>query len=648
MAEKTNFDGNTIKKEFNEAYKQAHQHWTPFLREAKRDLKMVMGDPWSVKDKRRLRKQDRDPLVFNKAQRICRLVEGYQRKHRLALKVEPIEGTDDNTANQLTGILMWVMQYANAYNVLSDAFAGGSLKTGMNLVNIYMDYTDDPVNGDIKFKRIPYNAFLIDPFSTERDLSDCTFLLRREYFSKKTLKALIPNRADLIDKLRVQGRDDKFEYFTPPVDLLGGQFLRYSEFWVRQYQPIKTIVDPKTGAWGHTTKGEKFVKRLLTAYPNLKVLDGYKRTSELRILVEDEVVYVGDDPGGLDDYPYVPIFGFWVPEHHEAKFRLQGLARCIRDPQDETNKRRVKMLDILDSQITSGFKAEENAVIDPASLYQTGQSRVIFTGVGKLDKVQQLQSTDIPAGLFRLQELMDKDITEIPGANDEMFGAPESHDIRQAGILSKLRQAAGLTVLQDLFDNYRLAKRLVGRKIVKLIQANFTPAKVKRIINEEPTQEFYDKKFGKYDCLPTEGVLSDSQRQMYYAELRSMQQDGAPIPWSAILDAAPLQYKSKLAQFMKQQDEEMSEQAKFQKQMEQLTAMLMQAKTMRDIESAREKTSQAVENRANAALDRIKAAKEVGKMDFEELMEILRFVFEVEQAGKDAQTLKKTKPIIRK
>lgn len=648
MAEKSSYDANTIRKEFDEAYKQASSHWTPFLREAKKDLKMVMGDPWSIKDKRRLRQQDRDPLVFNKALRVCRLIEGYQRKHRLALKVEPIEGSDDRTASQLTGILMWVMQYANAYNVLSDTFAGGPLKTGANLVNIYMDYGDDPVNGDIRLKRIPYNAFLLDPFFTERDLSDCTFLLRREYFSKDTLKALLPSKAKEIDRLSVKGRDDKFAYFTPPVDLMGGQFLRYSEFWVRNYAPITTIVDPKTGAWSYTKRTAQAIEKLQKAFPYLRVIKGYKRTVELRILIEDEVMYVGDDPGGLEDYPYVPMFGFWVPEYHEAKFRLQGLARCIRDPQDEIDKRRVKMLDILDTQITSGWKAEEDAVIDPASLYQTGQSRVVFTKKGQLDKVAQLQAMDIPAGLFRLQELMDQDIIEIPGANDEMFGAPESQDIRQAGILSKLREAAGLTVLQDFLDNYRLAKRLVGRKMVSLIQANFTPAKVKRIINEEPTKEFYDKKFGKYDCMPQEGVLSDSQRQMYYAELRSMQADGAPIPWSAILDAAPLQWKSKLGEFMKQQDAEASKQAQFQQQMEQLTAMLMQAKAMRDIESAREKTAQAVQDRANAALDRVKAAKEIGNMDFGELMEILHFVFEIEQAGKEAQAAKKTKPIVKK
>jgi len=72
--------------------------------------------------------------------------------------------------------------------------------------------------------------------------------------------------------------------------------------------------------------------------------------------------------------------------------------------------------------------------------------------------------------------------------------------------------------------------------------------------------------------------------------------------------------------------------------MEKLSAMLMQAKTAKDIESAREKTTQAIENKANAALDRIKAAKEIGHMDIDKLLDILRFVLEVENAGKEKAT----------
>ena len=172
---------NDIKSEFEEAYNQAWSYWQSALIEMQKDHRCVMGDQWSTKDKKKLKAEGRDPLVFNKARRVCRLIEGYQRKHRLVLKVDAVEGSDDKTASQLTGCLMWVMQYGNAYNVLSDAFSGGALKTGWNLVHMYVDYSEDPLNGDIKFKRIPYNKFLLDPHFSERDFSDCTYAIQTQY-----------------------------------------------------------------------------------------------------------------------------------------------------------------------------------------------------------------------------------------------------------------------------------------------------------------------------------------------------------------------------------------------------------------------------------------------------------------------------------
>jgi len=166
-----------------------------------------------------------------------------------------------------------------------------------------------------------------------------------------------------------------------------------------------------------------------------------------------------------------------------------------------------------------------------------------------------------------------------------------------------------------------------------MIQKNFSADKVFQIVDEQPTREFYNKKFGKYDCTPTEGVLSDSQRQLYYAELRAMKGEGAPIPWSAIFDAAPLQWKNKLMQFIEAQDKTAQEQAAFQKQMDQLTAMLVQAKTMSDIEGARTKSSQAIENRSNAMLDRIKAIKLMGKIEMDELFGMLKTILAIEKLG---------------
>ena len=52
-----------------------------------------------------------------------------------------------------------------------------------------------------------------------------------------------------------------------------------------------------------------------------------------------------------------------------------------------------------------------------------------------------------------------------------------------------------------------------------MIQSNFTPGKIKRIIEQEPTIQFYNKAFGKYDAAVEEGLNTTTQRQMQLVQL---------------------------------------------------------------------------------------------------------------------------------
>jgi hypothetical protein len=92
------------------------------------------------------------------------------------------------------------MNYANGYDVISDCFAG-ALKTGWNLCSVWMDYRDDPINGDIKLRREPFNAFITDPYFSNIDLSDCKYILRRKYLNLEETKSLLPGREKELDDL---------------------------------------------------------------------------------------------------------------------------------------------------------------------------------------------------------------------------------------------------------------------------------------------------------------------------------------------------------------------------------------------------------------------------------------------------------------
>lgn len=624
-----------IRRLFEESYREASAHWSPWLSEACEDLKASAGDQWSTQDAAYLKAQRRNVLVFNKIRRVVKLVEGYQRKNRLAFQVDPVEGGDQETADQFTALLLWVMQYADGYNVMSDAFAGGALKTGLNLVNLYLDYTEDPVSGDLRFCRLPYNRFLIDPQFTRIDLSDCGYVIRREYLREASALALLPGEArraaESIIRAKRSGKavDGKFSEAGNafPDSLDTGGLYRYDEFFYRESEQYTSLLDVSSGAFQEWAGDKQKLRYLLGAMPNLKTVERTRPVIKHAIFLEGVVVWRGDELTGCGGFPFVPVVGFYEPEISDARYRLQGIVRCMRDPQAEVNRRRSKMLDIIDSQITTGWQAKEGSVANPKSLYQAGQGQVIWMKTSnQLTDAQRLPPPDIPAGLMQLNELFDKDIVEIPGANAELMGSVESGDIQIAGILAKMRQGQGLTILQDLFDNYRLSKKVLGGKIIRAIQNNWYPDKVAKVTGGQPTRQFFSRDFGKYDAIPVEGVLSDSQRQMYASQLLSLKAQGAPIPWGQILEHVAIQNKSLLLEAIAKEEQAQAAAAQGQGQYQQLQAALIAAKIGELRAQADRDSTQAIENRSSAVLDRIKAAAEIDEMDTGKVLSILKFI----------------------
>lgn len=620
-----------IKKDANECYQAGQAHWSQFWDEAKLDVKFREGDQWKAKDKTYLTSQDREALVFNRAHRIVNVVTGYEQKNLLALKVDPMESADEKTASQFSSLVMNNMLFGGGYMAMSGAFEFGSVVSGMNLIELWMDRSDDLLNGDIRFRRLPYNRYVLDPTFTDRDLDrDCGFLYTRDYFNRDQCIALLPEREDDIARLKGGSSDAKFSAYYPLKGKGNEYNLKYDRFFTQVYRPYQILADTQTGKVVPLPTGDKRVNDLIRLfsqrYPQLRLLKGRRKGIDLHIFIEGELMYSGPDPSGLDEYPFVLEAGYYTPEEDDPKYRLQGIVRCMRDPGTEANKRRSMILDMLDGVIRQGWKAKSGSVVNPDELYSSGFSVLWMKEEADMGDAERLQAPDIPQGLFQASQMMDQNHDEVSGVNAEMLGSPESNDIEVAAILAKMRSANGLTTLQSLFNNHRFAKTLVGRKQIKLIQKNYTPAKVQRIIGEPPTREFYTGDFGKYDAIPCEGVLTDTQRQMYFAQLSAWKKAGAPIPWSELIEYAPMERKDSLKKALLAAEQGRDKQAQKDQQMQDVTAALLNAQKFQAIATGQEKLAQIQEDKGQAQLDQAKALREIQSMDIESFGKTLRLL----------------------
>jgi len=647
----------SVVQDFDTFYEEAYSAWNPFYPEAERDLKMYLGDQFDQQEKRDLFQEGRSAFVFNRIRRSINMITGYQRKHRLSSVVAPIEDSDQKTADQLSQLLLYVMNYGEGYQIISDCF-GGALKTGFNLASIWVDYRDDPVNGDIRFSREPYNSFITDPYFTNLDFSDCGYILRRKYLNVDHAASMLPGQEKEVYKLFKIGheRDDKFSWLPYQRQPGGQDMMAYNEMYQQKWRNIPMLVDMETGETTEFDVPPERIKPFLDQYPQLKIVKKPKRYIKRDIILNDELMRSDENPYGLNEYPFAPCMAIFEPESDLWDLKVQSLIRCMVDPQREANRRRSQMTDLLDSQINSGWIANENSVVNPRSLFQSSQGRVIWrredAEPGALEKIQPAQ---IPPSMFQLQELYDRDIIEIAGINDAAFGITEN--AQESGVMMMLRQGASIINLQDLFDNLRLFQKSISKKVLKLIQ-QWKPQKVKRILNEEPTQEFYNAEFTKYDVTVQEGILTDTQRQMYFRQLVDLRQLGAPVTGEMLAKAAPIQGKSdyaeELAAMEKQQAQQAQQQQQIEQQVMQTQSQMAQAKALSDVALSKERftravanmglederASKAVENRADSALQRVRAIKELQSIDDDRIVKYIQLIQMMEEMNrvKEEQT----------
>lgn len=634
-----------IIKDFGESYERAYQLWNTYYAEAYKDLSYYLGNQWSLEELSYLNNQRRSSFTYNKIRRLINLVQGYQRKNRLATTIAPVEDSSEGTAELFSDVMQHVMQYADGYEAISDAFKG-ALTTGMSFLSPYLDYRDDPVSGDIKFHRDDWNAVILDPFFTKKDLSDCSFLSRRKFLSRTEVISLLPDKEDVIRGLPWGSRDDKFTYMPYARQWGMQKLLNYTEYWRTRWETKEVLVDMETGETREWDGDKARLRLFRQQFPQIDVIKKPVKQVELGIIVEGELLYYGKDPFGLNDYPFVPFLAIWEPSYDLYSWKIQSLVRIVRDPQTELNKRRSKMVDIIDSQLNSGWVAKTGAVSNPTSLYKSGQGQVVFLKPeAQMTDVVRLESPGIHPTMFQLEAEFEKDIMEIAGVNSELFGMAENDKIETAGILSKMRQSAGLVNLQDLFDGLRDSQKILGRKVLKLIQKNYTPEKIKLITKKDPTPEFYSKIFSKYDVVVEEGVLTDTQRQTQFVQLMALKAAGVPIPDELVIKNSNLHNKKDLEQTLAAQAQQVQQMQQMQTQLElekvatasntlnakaesdRALAAERLAKIQLDQALNAERISRAEEDRTAGVLNLVKAAKELDGMDLDHLMkelEILR------------------------
>ncbi len=647
---------NPISREIDDFWKESQSLTQQWWVEADRDTKMLMGQQnygnnnfgWN-------NMRNNEQLQFNKILRLHNMIGGYQRDNRLATIVQPGDYDPDlgETADQRTTVINWCMNQESTYERISDCF-DGAITTGLNLINIWMDFRQDPENGEIRTERMPYNSFIMDNYWTKPDLSDCDRILTRRYLGRRQLLSLYPKaKKDLpLYGKGYSAKDGKFQYLAQNWYQYQQEMYAYDEYWTQDYKSVKKILDTRTGEvvdWAGTY--EKF--QMFRQYnKNIELITAKVPTIKLHVLVNNHVIYEEKSPYGLDRMPFVPFLCYHYPEAQNYALRYQGIVRAIRDSQIELNRRRNRMLDILDAQVQSGLMVKEDALVNPEDAFFQGPGKILFfkNSANLQSDVSPIPAPPVANGWMELIATIEKEIMDIVGP-EELF-AQNLGNKEMSGALMKLKMGAGLTGLRNIFDRLNLTQKYIGEIFDQLIVNNFEVGKVARILGKPPTEFFYDNTFTKYSCNVEEGELTASQRQLQFMQAMNFKQMGMNVPTQYLIEKSTLSGKKELIESMMKEEQQAAQmqqqQVQAQLQQQQMLAHSLGAKAEADLASAeerktravadiglaKERASQAVHDRAKAALDNAKALHEIETLPENRLMGLMDFILNMQERQK--------------
>lgn len=641
----------TVKSEYKDIYEISYDGWSDYLQQAETDLAYYCGAQFTWEDLKRAEDQGRTLHTLDKLARQVNLLHGYEIRNRHILKIGPVgvpEEREDEACRQHTALLMTLMARNGGYSALSNSFKWGTLVQGSNLLEFWRDR-----DGLLQFNRLGWNQFLLNPSLTQTDLSDCDDILTGAWVSLDKLKILVPT-AD-IDGITPLTHKQRWPYLGDPELGNKAKNRMFEQWWHRQTKSEPWVISRVSSQElnfsdfsdkfhnGDGRAANRQIKELRqpNGAPYLSKYNKPFHYIELKVFVDGELVWQGSNPLKMRDYNFVWFHGDWCPELPRDELKLRSFVRRLREPQRAFNRRMNQIYDIIESQIQAGRVTRSKYLMNPEDAYKSGQGVVLqakpdYPDQMALDNlIYQFTGADVPQGMFQALEMTDKAETDTGGLNQEIFGSDDK-DI--PGILHSYRTGQALTGQAGMFQGFRDSKTETGRKLVRLVQLNYPEKMVSKILNEIPIQDFYAENLIRFNCTPVEGLLTDTQQQLFYQELKMLRQSDPTfqqlIPASLMVKYFPGMVGNELERAVQQAEQQQSQIAQEARQLQTAQQQMEMERVKGEILAnrgiAESQRAKAVEDITDAAYNRAKTAAEIEDMARARVLELLQMAISLE------------------
>ena len=489
------------------------------------------------------------------------MITGYQRQHRKSIVYIPTDGADPHTTDQYTSLIKDVC----GKEAIDEQFSKAcelSCVSGMVLLQPYLDYTgDDAAQGQMKLKIWEYNSFLIDPYFRMPDASDAQFVWTQEYISKKEAEFRFPDKVQAIAPMAGTPQRYGSFYFLPEnYNMARNDLMVLSYVWYKWKRKKKRLYSRSRNQFFDFAGGEENMEMLLLGIPDLEEVTVEVPSWKLAVVLNDQLMFQGDNPLGFDQCPFIPVFWNYEPHINYYDLRVRSLIRTMRDAQFLFNYKVITNNDIVAATINAGWKRKVGAVANEDNLKKSGQGwDVIINPDFEMTDCEKIIPSAVPESDLALAEQMQNLIFQTSGINLENWSAQQDKQASSLTVLMK--QAANLMVFQKYFDQWDYSLKLLGERMLEIVLNNWNAAKVALMINEEPSSHFHSKVFAKYKTLVEEGLLTATQKNLQAQQMMDINTvfGREVLPPSMIIKDMNIQGKADIMKFLEQQETQASQ-----------------------------------------------------------------------------------------
>jgi hypothetical protein len=271
-------------------------------------------------------------FYFNLLQQPVNMVTGYERQHRKNFNYIPTEGADPLTTDQYTRIITHEANKNGIHEQKSRAKEQACI-TGMVLMQPYLDYNgDDQAQGQLKTKVWEYNSFLVDPYFRNPDMSDAQFVWCQEYISKKEAEFRFPDKIGNIAPMAGTPQRYGSFYFLPEnYNMARNDLMVLSYVWYKWKRKKKRLYSRSRNQFFDYAGDEGNLEQILYNIPDFEAVDVEIPTWKLATVLNDQLLFQGNNPLGFDDCPFVPYYWNYEPHINYYDLRCRGLVRTMRD-----------------------------------------------------------------------------------------------------------------------------------------------------------------------------------------------------------------------------------------------------------------------------------------------------------------------------